>query len=153
MPNVSLLHQVRSQRSPTFLLDHTTRRSLRLCDKATRHTFLPSETYTLHGSAEQEWLASCPARGQIHSTTRELCCCISSCPDVDSQPDPLIRLCPPTTVLSVLPLRTSLSFHWLSDVTPINHPLRGHGSASRHPWRQGFLPAWTCSSVVAVLRM
>ena len=40
------------------------------------------------------------SRGQIHSTTRELCCCISSCPDVASQRDPLTQSRPPTTVSS-----------------------------------------------------
>ena len=69
MPTIPLSHQVRSQRSPTFLLDHMTKRFLRPRDKTMGHALLPSsETYTLHLNGQ--WLAFCSSK-QTNSPQHE----------------------------------------------------------------------------------
>ena len=49
-------------------------------------------------------------------------------------------------------LHSCIRFSSPFDVTPIHHPLWGRDLfARRHPWRWGFLPAWSCSLVVMVV--
>ena len=92
-----------------------------------------------------------PSHGQIHSTTRELCCCISSCLDVTSQRDPLTRSCPSTTVSSLSSQNTDPVSILLSPSNHLTHlclfslvmfqpPILSHTWSARHKTAPFFSP-------------
>ena len=114
-----------------------------------RTLFFPPQTRThFIAPPNSQWLASCSACCKFTQHEQEHCAAF-----VVPRGEQSEILCPSHVPLTPVSCDSHSLSRALLPPTRIkpNHQPRGRDFARCHPWRRGFLPAWSCSSVVMVV--